>query len=124
MADTGAASKNIRREAFGGYGKETEEHGSKFTKHQTDDSGCRGEIFSFFQGDPVDDEDGSDPYQLLKELGTGRDAGFLEAVVVAAYTGVAGAEGHRDGHDAQQIGAACFVEQADGKKIGVGVDYE
>ena len=83
-------------QAFGGYGKEGEEHGGKFTQYQADDCGCGGEGQAFFQGDLVYDIDGCYAYKLFEELGAGGDGCFLETVVVAADAGMTGSEGDGD----------------------------
>ena len=110
--------------AFGGDGKKAEQHGGEFPQYKADDSRCRGQGPAFFQGNLVYDADGCYSYQLFKELGTGWDGCFLETVVIAADTGVTGSEGDCDGHDAQEVGTAGFMEYMYGKEVCIGVDQK
>ena len=87
-------------------------NGGEFSDDQACDGVDRGQGPAFGQGDPVNEQHGAHPRQLLRQMGGGRDAGPLQAVVIAADAGMAGAEGHGDGQQAQQGGAARILEQA------------
>ena len=103
--------------AGAGEGKEAEKQGGKFAQDEPCDSGCGRQGTSFRKRDPVNEKDGCHADNLFKKLRGGRNSGFFQPVIVACNTGMAGAEGDGQRHDAQKLLTARLVQKIQGCQI-------